>query len=74
MAVADADQKLRLLGRCPACGRWLALWPAGWVRTCLHYVMLRARRYRCRFCGHEEVRFPHIKGPWVKPVGPQEKE
>jgi len=48
----------RLFGRCPACGRRLALLPAGWVRTCLHYVLLRARRYRCRFCGHEEVHFP----------------
>lgn len=54
----------RLLGRCPGCGRWLALLPAGWLRTCVAYVLLRNRRYRCRFCGHEVVNF--VLPPWVK--------
>jgi len=54
----------RLLGRCPACRRRVALFPAGWVRTCAAYVLLRNRRYRCIWCGHEVVNF--VRLPWEK--------
>ena len=50
--------RVRILSRCPYCGRMFAMVPDGWKKFCRDCVLMRVKSYRCRHCGADHMNLP----------------
>lgn len=44
------QRRVRILSRCPYCGRMFAMLPNDWKKFCRDYVLMRMKSYECRYC------------------------